>query len=97
MDALYSIRTFLIMMFVLALMIAPKKKAPVERLLIMMLDLQIMSSYALLSVTMPANYIAMTVILRPFVSLNVFRQILGNFDYIKLEEESSETPLAFLG
>jgi hypothetical protein len=53
-------------------------KGPFERLINMMFELTIMTNFGLLSVTMPANYIVMSAIMKEFTSFNVLRNSIGS-------------------
>jgi hypothetical protein len=56
-----------------------------------------MSNFTLLSITMPGQYVVMSAILKPFVSLNIFRTYIGLHETHELAENISEEELAYLG
>jgi hypothetical protein len=87
----------MILLFIGCFFLSFKFRAPFERMFIMMLDLQLMTHFALLSITMPANYLTMSAILKPFVSLNILRTYVGSNDANTLSSDLSEKDLAVLG
>jgi hypothetical protein len=56
-----------------------------------------MSSFVLLSITMPGNYVVLSAIIKPLVSLNIFRTYVGLEEDLNLAIELSEEELAYLG
>ena len=70
---LYGFRFFIIYLFIGAFILSYKYRGPLERLITMFLELQILSNLALLSITLPGNYIVMSSIMKPMVSLDFFR------------------------
>lgn len=97
MESLYHVRGLLISLFLIAAIISLKIKAPLERLIMMMLYLQMMSNFALLSMTMPGNYMAMSMIIKPFVSLNFLRADIISSESLEKAAITSEEDLAYLG
>ena len=72
-------------------------KGPIERLINMILELQIMANFALLSITLPANYLVMSAIMKPYVSLNILRSYVGSESQKIVSSDLSLEDLSYLG
>lgn len=96
-DSLYELRAILMVFLISSVILAYKYKTPLDRLIMMFLDLQIMSSFCLLHITMPANYVVLSAIIKPLVSLNIFRDYIGLESSLEIAVELSEEDLAYLG
>lgn len=72
-------------------------RGPLDRLFLMILELQIMTNLALFHVTMPANYEIWSQISKPFVALNFVKDNEFLMAGLTQSKDSSDESLEFLG
>lgn len=91
--SIYIVRSLLMLVFMILLVISFKLHAPFDRMIVLILDLQLMNYLCLLHVTIPSNVVIASQIFRPFVNFHMLKliNISGRSIYEREEE------LEFLG
>jgi hypothetical protein len=96
-EVIYTIRWFLVLLCILTFILGFLFRTPLDRVYIMILELQIMCNFAIFHVCLPGNVEITSQIMKSFVSFNLFKDITYNLFGKEKSKDDAEEQLAFLG
>lgn len=94
---IYRIRWVLTLLLLFTLIISYLFRTPLDRVYLMLLELQLMCNLAIFHVCLPGNVEISSQIMKVFVSFNFFKDITYNIMGKETSEVSGEKALEFLG
>jgi hypothetical protein len=94
---IYNIRWFLILLCMLTFILAFMFRTPLDRVYIMILELQIMCNFAIFHVCLPGNVEISSQVMKTFVSFNFMKDITYSLFGKEQSKDDAEEELAFLG
>lgn len=72
---IYSVRWFLVVLLIFTMILAVLFRTPLDRVYLMMLELQLMCNFAIFYVPLPGNVEISSQIMKQLVSLNMMKDI----------------------